>query len=145
MRTFNNNKLILVLSFSLIVGCTLFEVQAPVDVDIQVGPNTCDFVESFEAQPNPGWVPSYYNMCEGYNNEPDGSCMLTCSSSHDCDVEHYCVYEVGECFPRRPAGVCVSSEECLSNICMCDVCVDNDALIEFLGSAAIEALGTSSP
>lgn len=134
-------KLFISLSyFILISSCTLFEVQAPVDVDITVGPNTCDFVESFQAIPDPYWTPSNSNGCNGYDIDEDGNCLTTCIDSYGCDTEHYCIPEVGECFERIYSGECNYSEECLSDICMCGVCVDRDALIDFLGSVAIEGL-----
>lgn len=139
MGTFNKITTIL---FCLVLsnGCTLFEVQAPVDIDVQVGPNACDFVDAFEASPNPGWSPADYTGCNGYGLNSAGDCLSYCVSTEDCDIDFYCVYEVGECYPRRIAGECTVSEECVSDICMCNVCVDEDALIEFIGNAAIEGI-----
>ncbi|MBK26054.1 MAG: hypothetical protein CME70_18805 [Halobacteriovorax sp.] len=122
----------------------MFEVEAPVDVDIQVGPGACDFVDSFAAEAEPGWEPSYYNGCNGYESM-SGSCLTECVNSQDCDDDHYCVYEVGECYPRIVGGECFRNEECTSNICMCDVCIDEEALIDFIGSAAFSGVSGSTP
>jgi hypothetical protein len=137
-----NKNISSVLFSSILVtaSCTLLEVQAPVDVDIQVGPNVCDFVEAFIAEPDPSWRSIDYNGCRGYAQDPSGACLSSCDNTDDCGRDYYCIHEVHECYPRMAYGACTSSVECASNICMCMVCVDEDALVDFIGSAAIESI-----
>ena len=134
------NKIVLIISLIMASGCTLFEIQAPLDVDVNVGPNACDFIDSFESLPNSSWVPTDYTGCNGYALSSSGDCLDNCSSTLDCDMEYYCVHEVNECHPRLISGECTMSDECVSGICMCDVCIDEEALVDFIGSAAIEGL-----
>lgn len=129
-------RAVTVLTF-ILASCIDVDMRTTVDsVNVQVGPQSCDFIKEFATPHDPDYSPSMANGCEGYGQYwQTDVCLLECEDDAWCDSEHYCHVETATCLQRKTGGACTRNEECLTAFCGCGLCVDLQAMM----SAGIEA------
>lgn len=118
----------------------LLSLSGCIEVDTQVGPDSiCGFTEEFAGQDEEPWNPIVDSECGGYARDSSGYCLDSCDAHVKCVPDFYCDFDSGTCQEKTFSGSCQVDAQCVSDLCMCEVCADEDRVNEILFEAVVNS------